>query len=117
VKAANEPAFGATAERLEASLADLDEAASVLTRQLSENRNAALAGATPFARLFGLATGGVFLAKGALSAARNEGSAEAQIIEARHFAESLMGETAGLKQAALHGHETISRADAVLGGR
>jgi alkylation response protein AidB-like acyl-CoA dehydrogenase len=116
---ANEPAFGATAGRLEASIADLEETSDWLVRQLSENRSAALAGATPFARLFGLAAGGVFLAKGALSAARGADGhrAEAHIIEARHFAESLMGETAGLKQAVLHGHRTIGQADAVLGGR
>jgi len=118
VKTANEPAFGATAERLEASIADLEETGGWLVRQLSENRSAALAGATPFQRLFGLAAGGAFLAKGALSAARGGAAdAGARAIEARHFAESLMGETSGLKQSTVHGHETIGQADAVLGGR
>jgi acyl-CoA dehydrogenase len=118
VKAASEPAFGATAEQLAASIVDLEEAGGWLARQLSENRAAALAGATPFQRLFGLAAGGAFLAKGALSAARaGSPDAGARIIEARHFAESLMGETAGLKQSTLQGHKTISQAGAVLGGR
>ncbi len=120
VRTANEPGFGATAERLEKAVADLEETSGFLTRQLVENRNAALAGATPFARLFALSAGGAFLAKGALSCARAEngaGHAGARIIEARHFAESLLGETAGLKQAVLHGHETVAEADAVLGGR
>jgi alkylation response protein AidB-like acyl-CoA dehydrogenase len=118
VGTANASGFGATAERLEASIADLEEAGGRLLSYLSANRGAALAGATPFARLFGLVAGGAFLAKGALSAARDgSAGASARIIEAHHFAESLMGETAGLKQSVLHGHQTVSHADAVLGGR
>ena len=38
---------------------------------LQKNPEAALAGATPYLRLFGLAAGGIYLAKGALAAARN----------------------------------------------
>ena len=90
-----------------------------LQRQLAENKGAALAGATPFGRLFGLAAGGVLLAKGALAAARGAEGADAgaRAIEARHFAESLMCETDGLKQAVTHSYETVMQADSVLGAR
>jgi hypothetical protein len=38
-------------------------------------------------------------------------------LEARHFAESLMGETEGLKHAVSRGYDTVSQAEAVLGWR
>ena len=42
---------------------------------------------------------------------------EAKVLEARHFAENLMGETEGLKHAVSSEHETVSRAETVLGLR
>ncbi len=118
VKTSNEPAFGHMSECMEASIADLEESSRWLSRQLVENRPAALAGATPFLRLFGLASGGAYLAKGALAAVRGaNGYHNSHVIEARHFAESLMGETDGLKHAVTHGYETVMQAEAVLGAR
>ncbi len=118
VKASNEPAFAHMGERIEESVAALEETSHWLQRQLAQNKAAALAGATPFGRLFGLTAGGSYLAKGALAATRAGGAdAQAHAIEARHFAESLMGETDGLKHAVTHGYETVMDADAVLGAR
>ncbi len=73
VKASNEPAFGHAGERLEAGVAVLEETCDWMLRALAENKTAALSGATPFARLFGVVAGGAFLAKGALGAARGTG--------------------------------------------
>ncbi len=117
VKASNEPAFGHMGERLEASVATLEETSGWMQRQLVENKAAALSGATPYGRLFGLATGGVLLAQGALAAARaGEGvDAGARALEARHFAGNLMCETDGLKHAVTHAHETVMQADSLLG--
>ncbi len=119
MKASNEPAFGHMGERMEASVAALEETTAWLQRQLAENKGAALSGATPFGRLFGLAAGGVLLAKGALCAARGADGADAgaRAIEARHFAESLMCDTEGLKHAVTHSYETVMQADLVLGAR
>jgi alkylation response protein AidB-like acyl-CoA dehydrogenase len=119
VKASNEPAFGHMGERMEASMAALDETSAWLSRQLVENKPAALSGATPFGRLFGLVAGGVLLAKGALAAARVDDGADAgaRALEARHFAENLMCDTDGLKHAVTHAYETVMQADAVLGAR
>jgi acyl-CoA dehydrogenase len=118
IKASNEPAFGHMGERMEASLAALEETSGWLLRKLSEDKTAALCGATPYGRLFGLTAGGIFLGRGALAAARGTGveelSPEIHAAEARHFAESLMGETEGLRHAVFHGHETVARSDAVL---
>jgi alkylation response protein AidB-like acyl-CoA dehydrogenase len=119
VKASNEPAFGHMGERMEASVAALEETGAWLARQLVENKTAALSGATPFNRIFGLAAGGVLLAKGALAAARGSDGVDAgaRALEARHFAESLMCDTDGLKHAVTHGYETVMHADSVLGAR
>ena len=37
------------------------------------------------------------------------------MLEARHFAESLMGETEGLRHAVSRGHAAVSQAEAVFG--
>jgi acyl-CoA dehydrogenase len=118
IKTSNEPAFGHMSDRMEASVAALEETGQWLQRKLEDDKNAALAGATPFGRLFGITAGGIFLAKGALAAARGAGvanaGADAHVVEARHFAESLMGETEGLKYAVTHGWETVNEAGTVL---
>ncbi len=111
VKASNEPAFGAMGECLADSVADLEETSQWLLGQLAENRDAALAGATAYGRLFANAAGGVFLARGALAAARGangSGAAgEGHIALARHFAETQAPLTKGLKVAVYNSHETV----------
>jgi alkylation response protein AidB-like acyl-CoA dehydrogenase len=110
VKASNEPAFGAMADCLAGSVADLEEASEWLARQLGENRDAALAGAASYGRLFANAAGGVFLARGALAVARGadgSGAMDSQITLARHFAETQAPLTAGLKRAVQNTHETV----------
>src|SRR6185295_7087148 len=67
-RAENRPDFGRMGERLKAALDDLKEAGDHLLMLLRAGKTAeALAGATPYLRLFGLATGGTYLAKGALA--------------------------------------------------
>jgi len=119
VRASNEPGFGAMGESLAGGVAALEETSHWLLGQLTENRDAALAGATPFGRLFGLTAGGVFLARGALAAARdgNGGSGDTPIALARHFAETQVPATGGLKSAVTQMHETVlsGHAASVLG--
>ncbi len=117
VKASNEPAFGATGECLADSLADLGETTEWLQCKLAEAPKAAFAAATPYGRLFANTAGGVFLARGALAAARGaNGSQEAQIAVARHFAETQAPLTNGLKRVVYNAHETVlgPTADAAL---
>jgi alkylation response protein AidB-like acyl-CoA dehydrogenase len=108
VKASNEPAFGLAAVRLAEAVDALEEATRFMLAKLKDNQRAALSVATPYLRLFGVATGGVYLAKGALAAARGAGDAQARIALARHFAEHLAPETAWLKTAVTTGYSTIA---------
>ncbi len=70
VSASNDPAFGWTAVRLDDAVESLARATDWLIDRLDKEPDAALAGATPYLRLFGFATGGCLLAQQALAAIR-----------------------------------------------
>ena len=108
VRQSNQPEFGAMADRLDECIDALIEASTWLGKTLGQNPDAALAGATPYLRLFGLAAGGTYLARGALLAAR-ENSFKDQIALARFFAENLCVAGRGLADSVMTG------GDAVLG--
>ena len=86
--ASNDPAFGWTAVRLGEAVESLSRATDWLLGRLDKEPDAALAGATPYLRLFGLATGGCFLAKQALAALRLGARRAARIALTRFFAEN-----------------------------
>ena len=114
VAASNRPEFGAAADRLSASIRDLEEATSFMLSAQAEGRvGDALAGATPYLRLAGLTLGGALLAKGALA---STGEPTQRLSErtllARSFCETTMGETAGLKSDILLSAEAIQAFDA-----
>jgi hypothetical protein len=96
------------ADRLTDALAALAEASRWLGQALRSNPEAAQAGATPYLRLFGLAAGGVYLAREALAAARDGGDAsDDAILLARFFAENLVTAAPGLAQSVTDGADTI----------
>jgi alkylation response protein AidB-like acyl-CoA dehydrogenase len=105
VRASNRPEFGRMGERLGEAVAALAEASRWLGGALTKNPEAAMASATPYLRLFGLAAGGVYLARGALAAARDGGAGTAAqpIAVARFFAENLATAAAGLKDTVVGG--------------
>ena len=104
VRASNRPEFGRMGERLGEAVAALAEATAWMGGALRSNPEAALAGATPYLRLFGLAAGGIYLAKGALAAARDGAAGTAQAIAiARFFAETLATAAPGLKETVIAG--------------
>jgi alkylation response protein AidB-like acyl-CoA dehydrogenase len=105
VRASNRPEFGRMGERLGEAVAALEEASRFIGTSLQKNQEAALAAATPYLRLFGLASGGVYLARGALAAARNGGQAQ-PIAIARFFAENIVTAAPGLKEAVTGGAES-----------
>ncbi|MGE7371253.1 acyl-CoA dehydrogenase [Neorhizobium sp. NPDC001467] len=112
--AANEPAFGTSAQRLSAAIADLEAATDWLLEALAANRQAeALAGATPYQRLFGLTLTGAYLATGALAAA-GDGDGDKRVAICRFAAENLLAETAALKDAVMTGAASLEAARAVL---
>ncbi len=110
VRNSNLEGFGRTADNLESSLQDLTEATRFLQSRVSGGGlQEALAGATPYLRLFALAAGGAYLAKGAVV----EKSA-ARIALCRFFAENLVGETGALKERVIGGAESLAAAAAAL---
>ena len=112
VKASNAPDFGATAARLTDAIDSLERATHWLLAQ--KGSPAALAGATPYLRLFGNAAGGCMLASQALGALRANGDAAARTVLARFFAENIAVQANGLERTVTEGAGSIAQADAVL---
>ena len=106
VKASNQPAFGRMGDRLGEAVAALTEATVWMGEALATNQNGALAGATPYLRLFGLAAGGHYLARGALVACRDGGGIN-HIALARFFAENLCVQAQGLADTVTGGADSI----------
>jgi hypothetical protein len=115
-RAVNRPDFGAMGNRLAAALDDLEAASGHLLTLHGEGRQAeTLAGATPYLRLFGLAAGGAYLAKGALASTAEPGPpAVLRIATARFMAEQLLPETAALRMAIIEGADSVLAADPAL---
>jgi alkylation response protein AidB-like acyl-CoA dehydrogenase len=115
VRASNRPEFGRMGERLGEAVTALGEASRWLGSALRTSPDAALAGAAPYLRLFGLAAGGIYLAKGALASARNGASQASEtasgahansIATARFFAENVATAASGLKETVVGGAES-----------
>jgi acyl-CoA dehydrogenase len=115
VKATNDPAFGATGGRLGEAGEDLARATAWLLARRDHEPEAALAGATPYLRLFALAAGGCMLADEALAALRLAGEADAagRIATVRFFAENLATATGGLAATVTEGAASVVGADAL----
>jgi hypothetical protein len=112
VEATNDPAFGATGERLAEAVESLAQASEWMLAQLPTASDAALAGATPYLRLFGLAAGGAMLAEEALAASRHAGDAVAadkpgRIAVARFFAENLAAQAPALARVVTTGADAV----------
>jgi 3-(methylsulfanyl)propanoyl-CoA dehydrogenase len=105
----NRPDFGRMGERIGESLDSLEEASFWLGRQLKTNPRAALAGATPYLRLFGITAGGCYLAKGALAAvSKGEGAAAERYVGlARFYAENIAVTAPGLAAAVTSGADAL----------
>jgi hypothetical protein len=106
VQATNDPAFGATAARLGDAVEQLARATEWLLATLGKEPDRALAGATPYLRLFGLAAGGCMLASVALAALRGTNgtiSPARMIATARFFAANLATASAGLADTVIEG--------------
>jgi len=118
INAANDPAFGWTGVRLEETLRSLERATQWLLAR--PQQDAALAGATPYLRLFATAAGGTLLAEEALAATRLPAEAAANPAEriaiARFFAEHIAVQARGLERAVIEGADSITDADAALAG-
>ncbi len=88
----------------------------LLARQ-HDDLDTALAGATPYLRLFALAASGAFLAEEALAATRlsgNGGDAAGRIAIARFFAENFAVNAGALERTVVEGADSVTAADAAL---
>jgi alkylation response protein AidB-like acyl-CoA dehydrogenase len=114
VNAANDPDFGATGARLGETVEHLARATTWLLERLEGEPDAALAGATPYLRLFGLAAGGCMLADEALAALRMSGNGDApgRVATARFFAENLATASGGLATSVTDGAGALASAEA-----
>ncbi|MEM7778308.1 MAG: acyl-CoA dehydrogenase [Pseudomonadota bacterium] len=110
VRASNVPEFGLMGQRLAEAVEALGEATAWMGQQLLTRPEAALAGATPYLRLFGLTAGGTYLARGAVAAVRAGGS-ESELAHyvslARIFAETQLTAVPGLAATVTTGADGV----------
>ncbi|MFO1123948.1 MAG: acyl-CoA dehydrogenase family protein [Methylocystis sp.] len=100
---------GVSREAVEA----LEQASAFLTKA---DLAGALAGATPYLRLFALARGATLLAKGAAAAAReNNPSATRYAALARFFADNIAIAAPGLAKTVIEGGTSVNRSHAAFG--
>jgi acyl-CoA dehydrogenase len=117
VDATNDPAFGWTGVRLKDAVDSLERATDWLLGGQHNDLDPALAGATPYLRLFALATGGALLAQEALAAKRLAGNGEdaaARTALARFFAENLAVQAGALERTVVEAADSVNCADAAL---
>jgi len=113
VEASNDPAFGTTGAKLREALHALERTSRWLLERVTSAPNDALAGATPYLRLFGFTLGGCYLTKEAL-AARESGDGERYVLLARFFAENIAVQATSLQKIVTESAEALNSADAVL---
>ncbi|MDU0363288.1 acyl-CoA dehydrogenase [Rhizobium sp. 25PS6] len=114
VRRSNLNGFGETAVRLDAAIADLEQATAWLIKTLADDQTAAaLSGATPYQRLFGLVLTGCYLAKGGLAESA-DGAAENRIALCRFATENLLAETAALRDRVVNGAASLAAARILL---
>jgi acyl-CoA dehydrogenase len=110
----NHPGFGRMGARLGEAVDSLSRSTAWLLATLGRDPEAALAGATPYLKLFGLAAGGCMLADEAMAALRHAtGGFEAaatRVATSRFFAENLAVQAGGLERTVTEGADSLVQA-------
>jgi acyl-CoA dehydrogenase len=114
VNATNDPALGWSGVRLEEALDSLTRATRWMLARVNDGVDKALAGATPYLRLFAVAAGGCLLAQQALAALRLQADAGPRVALARFFAENFAVQAAGLERIIVEGADGVIGADPAL---
>jgi acyl-CoA dehydrogenase len=115
VETSNDPAFGTTGTKLRDALASLERTSRWLLERVTSAPNEALAGATPYLRLFGATLGGCMLASEALAArGHHEADPQRYVTLARFFAENISVQAGALEKTVMDSAEAVNGADAVL---
>jgi hypothetical protein len=111
VNATNDPGLGWSGLRLEEAVESLTRATHWMLAHIQKEPNEALAGATPYLRLFGLTTGGCLLAQQALAALRLNADAAPRVALARFFAENAAVQAGALERTVVEGAPGVIGAD------
>jgi acyl-CoA dehydrogenase len=114
VNATNDPGFGWSGLRLGEAVDSLTRATRWMLANMDKGLDEALAGATPYLRLFSIAAGGCLLAKQALAALRLNADAGPRVALARFFAENFAVQVAGLERTVVESGPSVIGADAAL---
>jgi acyl-CoA dehydrogenase len=114
VNATNDPALGWSGLRLEEAVGSLTRATRWMLAHTDKDVNEALAGATPYLRLFAVAVGGCLLAQQALAALRLNADAGSRIALARFFAENIAVQAPALERTIVEGAAGVLGAEAAL---
>jgi len=117
VEASNDPGFGTTGAKLRDALGALERTSKWLLERMASAPSDALAGATPYLRLFGSTLGGCMLANEALAArdiAGGGGDPARYVTLARFFAENISVQAGSLERTVIDSAESVMSADAVL---
>jgi hypothetical protein len=119
VEVLNDPAFGTTGAKLRDALGSLERSSKWLLERVSSAPNDALAGATPYLRLFGSTLGGCMLAAEALAArdaGEGFGDPHRYVTLARFYAENIAVQAGALERTVIDSADAVTGADAVLLG-
>jgi alkylation response protein AidB-like acyl-CoA dehydrogenase len=117
----NAESFGRMGQRLTEAVDSLERATQFMREAATRAPADALAGATPYLRLFGYARGGTALAKAALAAHRlarseNNPALGAHVAVARFFAENIASGAGGLELSVTEGAGGVHAAPLALAG-
>ena len=117
VESSNDPAFGTAGAKLRDALGSLERSSRWLLERIASAPNDALAGATPYLRLFGSTLGGCKLAEEALAARTlgdGHGDPQRYATLARFFAENISVQAGSLERTVMDSADSVTGADAVL---
>jgi acyl-CoA dehydrogenase len=112
----NDPAFGKAGQRLREAVDCLERTTDWMLKTMGPSPADAMAGATPYLRLFGLAAGGCYLAEAALAAraAMQDGDTDPahgiRIRDCRFFAENSASIALGIEHAVVDGAAAVNGA-------
>jgi acyl-CoA dehydrogenase len=113
---ANDPALKAIGLRIVRAVEALERATAFLQGAIKSQPNLALAGATPYLRLYALAAGGAYLADQAVVAVaeRRDGGTDPRlddrVRDARFFAENVAVAAEGLETTVIEGADAVNSA-------
>jgi len=114
VNATNDPALGWSGLRLGEAVESLTRSTQWMLAHIQKEPDEALAGATPYLRLFGVTTGGCLLAQQALAALRLNADAAPRVALARFFAENAAVQAGALERTVVEGAPGVIGADPAL---